>query len=137
MVTVISLVARARGLDWAIDFIKKPSLQVSENLFGFKTIDFGQNRKISLIAPYSPAWKAGLSIGDEIIAVNGYTLKNDFNEWMAYFQDLEIIVTISSAQCLKQVKLNKNEKGVTYFHSNKLKNTDLVDVYSDWISFNS
>lgn len=120
-----------------IDFIKKPSLQVSENIFGFKTIDFGQNRKISLIAPYSPAWKAGLSIGDEIIAVNGYTLKNDFNDWMAYFQDSEIIITISSAQCLKQVKLNKNEKGVTYFHSNKLKNTDLVDVYSDWISFNS
>ncbi len=120
-----------------IDWIKKPSLHVSEILFGFKTIDFGQNRKISLIAPYSPAWKAGLSIGDEIIAVNGYTLKNDFNDWMAYFQDSEIIVTISSSQCLKQVKLTKNEKGITYFHSNKLKNTDLVDVYSDWISFNS
>jgi predicted metalloprotease with PDZ domain len=120
-----------------IDFIKKPSLQVSENIFGFKTIDFGQNRKISLIAPYSPAWKAGLSIGDEIIAVNGYTLKNDFNDWMAYFQVSEIIITISSAHCLKQVKLTKNEKGVTYFHSNKLKITNIINVYNEWIVINS
>ena len=120
-----------------IDFIKNSSLQVSENLFGFKTIDFVQNHVVSLIAPHSPAWKAGLSIGDEIIAVNGYTLKNDFNDWMTHFQNSEIFVTISSAQCLKQVKLNKNENGVTYFHTNKLKNTAVVNVYNDWILINS
>lgn len=120
-----------------IDFIKKPSLQVSENLFGFKTIDFGFNRKISLIAPYSPAWKVGLSIGDEIIAVNGYTLKNDFNDWMTYFQDSNLELTVTSSQSLKQVKLIKNEKGITYFHSNKLKNTEEMQTYLDWMLINS
>ena len=120
-----------------IDIIKNPSLQASENLFGFKTLDFGLNRKISLIAPYSPAWKAGLSIGDEIIAVNGYTLKNDFNDWIEYFKDSNLELTVSSAQCLKQVTLIKNEKGVTYFHSNKLKNTNNLDIYTAWKLINS
>ncbi len=120
-----------------IDYVKNPSLQISEHLFGFKTVDFGLNRKISLIAPYSPSWKAGLSIGDEIIAVNGYALKNDFNDWMQYFKDSNLELAIISSQCLKQVTLFNYDKGVTYFHSNKLANSNNIDVYNAWKLINS
>ena len=77
-----------------IELLKSPSLFLSESKFGFKTIDFGNNRKVSLVAPYSPSWKAGLGIGDEIISVNGYTLKNDFNDWMTYFKYVLLCISI-------------------------------------------
>lgn len=107
-------------------------------LTDLKPFDFGLNRKVSLIVPYSPSWKAGLSIGDEIIAVNGYTLRNDFNDWMTYFKDSEIELTVSSNQQLKQLKLVKNSKPVTYFDSLKLKQqTEVSSNFSKWLKLNS
>ncbi|MBL7935920.1 MAG: hypothetical protein JNM51_08970, partial [Bacteroidia bacterium] len=115
-----------------------PSAVLSESVYGFKTIDFGMNRKVSLIAPYSPSWKAGLSIGDEIIAVNGYTLRNDFNDWMTYFKDSEIELTVSSNQLLKSIKLTKSSKQTSYFDTLKLtqKQVDSV-IFKDWVKLNS
>ncbi|MBI3520971.1 MAG: M61 family metallopeptidase [Bacteroidetes bacterium] len=121
-----------------IEFIKSPNLLISDSVYGFKTVDFGNNRKVSLIAPYSPAWKAGLSIGDEILAVNGYTLKNDFSEWMNYFKDSEIELTVSSNQELKTIKLVKSSKPATYFDTIKLKQkvTDSVS-FASWLKLNN
>jgi len=123
-------------LGW--EFIKTPSAVLSESLFGFKTVDFGLNRKVSLIAPYSPSWKAGLSIGDEILAVNGYTLKNDFNDWMNYFNEKEIQITISSNQQLKQLTLTKDLKSYTYFDTFKLKlQGEENENHKAWLKLNS
>jgi predicted metalloprotease with PDZ domain len=111
---------------------------LSESVYGFKTLDFGLNRKVSLIAPYSPSWKAGLSIGDEIIAVNGYTLRNDFNDWMNYFKDSDIELTVSSNQQLKTLKLVKSSKPATYFDSLKLKQKDKpTENFTKWLKLNS
>lgn len=121
-----------------IDFIKTPSLLFNESAFGFKTVDFGTNKKVSLIAPYSPSWKAGLSIGDEILAVNGYTLRNDFNDWMNYFKDSVIELTVSSNQQLKFIKLDCKEIKNTYFDTLKLKQKNTTGLNFDaWISLNS
>jgi predicted metalloprotease with PDZ domain len=121
-----------------IELIKSPSLLISESNYGFKTIDFGNNRKVSLIAPHSPSWEAGLSIGDEIIAVNGYTLKNDFNDWMNYFKDVDIELVVSSNQQLKAIKLLKNVKPVSYFDVLKLKQKDNSSIhFLKWITLNS
>lgn len=120
-----------------IEFIKQSNPIVSENQFGFKTIDFMLNRKISLIAPNSPAWNLGLSIGDEIIAVNGYTLKNDFNDWMTYFKDCDIELTVSSAQVVKTIKFKSNSQFGDYFPVIKLKNNTNSEYYNSWKSLNS
>lgn len=122
----------------ALEFIKTSSPNLCESLYGFKTIDFVQNRKVSLVAPYSPGWKAGLGIGDEILAVNGYTLKNDFNEWINYFKDSDLELTISSNQQLKTIKLEKSSKPTTYFDvlKLKLKETDNTN-FKSWITLNS
>lgn len=109
-----------------------------ESLYGFKTIDFGNNRKVSLIAPDSPSWNEGLSIGDEIISVNGYTLKNDFNDWMNYFKELDIELSVSSNQQLKVVKLNKDSNKNPYFNTYKLKQKVTNSTnFRDWIILNS
>lgn len=122
-------------LGWQL--VKTPSVHLCEAAFGFKTVDFGNNRKVSLVAPYSPAWKAQIGIGDEILAVNGYTLKNDFNDWMTYFKETDIELTISSNQQLKQVKLVKSSKLVSFFDNYKLKCENLSHVnFQAWIKLN-
>jgi len=121
-----------------IEFLKISSSNISESKYGFKTVDFGTNKKVTLTAPFSPSWKAGLSIGDEIIAVNGYSLKNDFNEWMNYFKDEEIELMVSSNQKIKIIKLTVPLKPISYFDLFKLKqkNND-SENYLKWIILNS
>lgn len=121
-----------------IEMVKTPATFICESYFGFKSIDFGNNRKISLIAPYSPAWKAGLSIGDEIISVNGYTLKNDFNDWMNYFKENEIELMVTSNQQMKQIKLVRSSVSVNYFDVLKLnRKAEKSTNFSAWLSIYS
>lgn len=112
-----------------------PSNLVSESLYGFKTTDFLNNKKVSLVAPNSPSWFAGLSIGDEIIAVNAYTLKNDFNDWMTYFKSDDIItLTVSSNQQLKTIELKQQSE--TYYHMPKLKLKEQCKNFEHWMALN-
>lgn len=105
-----------------IDFIREPSAHVHEHQFGFKVIDNGAFSKVSLVAPYSPAWKAGLFAGDEIMAVNGTMLKNNFTHWLSYFATGDAIeLTINSAEKLKTISLQKDKKGNTWFFNPVLK----------------
>jgi predicted metalloprotease with PDZ domain len=121
-----------------IEMQKIPSHHICETLYGFKTIDFGHNRKVSLIALDSPSWNTELSIGDEILTVNGYTLKNDFNDWMTYFKDEPIELTISSNQQLKIIKLLRSEKKLLYFDTFKLRQKETSNSnFSKWIVLNS
>lgn len=112
------------------------SPNLSESAFGFKTIEDGHNRKVSLIAPYSPSWKAGLSIGDVVIAVNNYSLKNDFNEWMNYFNDNDIELLVSSNQIVKSIKLSKADIKNYYFNTIKIIQKVESDNFKNWVSNN-
>lgn len=123
-----------------IEFVKEASASICEHKYGFKVIDNGLNIKVSLVAPYSPAWKAGLFNGDEILAVNGIILKNNFNNWLNYFDDKdEIILTVNSAEQLKTISLQKDKKGNTYFINPilKLKNNESEQKvnFNAWIAY--
>lgn len=78
-------------------------------------------RKVSLVAPGSPAWEAGLGIGDEIMAVNGFTLKNDLNEWLNYFSTENSSLTVSSNGRLKTIQLYKAQSDQSFFLNIRLK----------------
>jgi len=123
-----------------VEFVKEASASICEHKYGFKVIDNGPNNKVSLVAPYSPAWKAGLFNGDEILAVNGIILKNNFNNWLNYFDDKdEIILTVNSAEQLKTISLQKDKKGNTYFINPilKLKNNESEQKvnFNAWIAY--
>ena len=83
---------------------KENAHHTCEKYFGFKEIENHHVAKVSMVEPYSPAWKAGLFINDEIIAVNGMVLNNNLSHWLHYFLDDEIILTVSSNE-----KLNMNQ----------------------------
>jgi hypothetical protein len=54
-------------------------------------------------------------------------LKNNFNNWLNYFDDKdEIILTVNSAEQIKAITLQKDKKGNTYFFNPilKLKNNE-------------
>lgn len=101
-------------LGWELEL--RPSPLISEDRYGFKCIDSGFFSKVSLVAPYSPAWKAGLFAGDEIIAVNAVALRNNLNAWLGYFEaEQELILTVNSGEELKQVRLGADKNNTRYF----------------------
>jgi predicted metalloprotease with PDZ domain len=121
-----------------IDFIKQNSPFVSEHHFGFKAMDNGFFSKVTLVAPFSPAWKSGLFAGDEIIAVNNMVLKNNLNQWLNYFlSGDEITLTINSNEQLKTVQLIKDKKGGSYFSNPilKLKQEPVNEAFETWKRF--
>jgi predicted metalloprotease with PDZ domain len=69
-----------------------------------------------LVAPHSPAWKAGLFNGDEIMAVNGVAIKNNFHHWLNYFSnEAEIKLTVNNNEQIKIIMLKPDQNGNTYF----------------------
>jgi predicted metalloprotease with PDZ domain len=126
-----------------IEFIKQKSEQSCENNFGFKiTHEHRDGARVSLVAPYSPAWKAGLFANDEITAVNGMMLKNNLNNWLHYYiQDDQIALTVNSADQLKTILLQKDKKGNSWFFNPLLKlksqdeNRNSVENFSSWRVF--
>lgn len=116
-----------------IQMVKEKSEQTCEHYFGFKAVDNLQLSKVSLVAPYSPAWKAGLFAGDEIVAVNGMVLRNNLNNWLQYFLEAdEILLTINSADHLKTLHLQKDKKGNSYFFNPKLKMDQAGTNFASW-----
>ena len=41
--------------------------------------------KVHSIFPNSPAEKGGLSVGDEIVIINGLKISDDLSQWLEYF----------------------------------------------------
>ena len=114
------------------DLIKEINPFISEQQFGFKTIENGLFSKITLVAPYSPAWKAGLFNGDEIMSVNGIMLKNNLNSWLQYFINTESIsLVVNSNEQIKTINLQKDKKGNTFFSLPKLKKKNLSELNAE------
>lgn len=100
--------------------IDNPNL--SERYFGFKTMDNGTFARIGLVAPYSPAWKAGLFTNDDVIAVNGTVVRNNLNSLLTYHQNEDHLeLTIISNERVKMVTIEKDAKGKTWFFKSKIE----------------
>jgi predicted metalloprotease with PDZ domain len=106
----------------------KENTLVCENQFGFKVTETPALCRITLVAPYSPAWKGGLFAGDDIIAVNGMMVRGNLNSLLSYFkEEEEIIISASSGEMLKQFSLKKDKKGMTWFFQPKIKSVEAAD----------
>lgn len=122
-----------------IDMIRTPNHHLSDRLYGFKTTDSGHVRKVSMVAHGSPAWAAGLGINDEVLAVNGYLLRNDLNEWLGYFTPGNINLTVSSNGHTREVILPQPPAQMTYFDTMKLQlrqpaEASRTENFKKWLS---
>jgi predicted metalloprotease with PDZ domain len=109
-----------------------------ERYLGFKAIDVLHHKKVSMVAPYSPSWKAGISINDEIIAINDFVLKNDLNQWITYFAEKDGVckVNLLSNNKLKEVNIDLKTE-TDFFYTYKLAKQESISVeqqenYNRW-----
>ena len=117
-----------------IELIKNPSHFACERYLGFKVADVNGSKKISLIVPYSPAWKAKISPMDEIIAINGIAVKTDVHQWLNYFiqHSDKLEITLLSTNELKKVEIQNSFKR-EFFETHKLTKTELnTDNFTTW-----
>ena len=68
-----------------LELIQTPSNSYSEANLGMKTVHQSNHLLISAIYPGSPAEMAGLSLGDELIALNTIKLNYDLDSCLNYF----------------------------------------------------
>ena len=68
-----------------LELIQTPSNSYSEAKLGMKTVHQSNHLLISAIYPGSPTDMAGLSLGDELIALNTIKLNHDLDSCLNYF----------------------------------------------------
>ena len=54
----------------------------------------GNSFEVTAIAPESNAETIGFAVGDKLLSVNGYSLKNDLSQWMTYFSDTDKAIEV-------------------------------------------
>jgi predicted metalloprotease with PDZ domain len=102
-----------------------PSRKLNEHLYGFKTIEPGGVTKISEIYYGSPAEKQGLTVGDDILAVNGMQVKADMAEWMKFYDGKSVELIVASAGRVKTIQLKAGKE--TWFSNPKVRRKEHPD----------
>ncbi len=92
----------------------KPASTVHEGFLGFKLDIDNPKPIVRIIAPESPAEAAGLMIGDEIIAVNGIRVMNDFTALCKANYNKAITLSVFSQSRLKTFEIKETK---TRFYS--------------------
>jgi predicted metalloprotease with PDZ domain len=77
---------------------------------GFKILPKGKNAIVQSIYSGSPSDIGGLSVGDEIFAVNGKQLNSDLDKWLFYLGSNSIQLTIFRNGLLKEIQLKESHE---------------------------
>jgi predicted metalloprotease with PDZ domain len=94
-----------------LELIQKPSPLYTEFKLGLKLLSKGKNYSVLSIYPGGPADSGGLSIGDELISVNGMQLNADINQWLNYFDaDVKTITLIREGKIIECVLPEKDHR---------------------------
>jgi predicted metalloprotease with PDZ domain len=93
----------------------------NESYLGFKTRYENGKCLIDTVFPNSIAEKQGLSVNDEILAINGIRIVNDFEQWSNYFNTDNQTLTIKKELGLVEQKALKGSKSI-YFKQYSIAN---------------
>ncbi|MFN6083680.1 MAG: PDZ domain-containing protein, partial [Fluviicola sp.] len=94
------------ALDYlGLEMTSRPSRFYSFAKLGFKSIPFENGFAVKALYSGGPADLAGVQLEDKIIAVNGFLIKNDLEQWLEYFQNEMITLTIERAGRMLEINL--------------------------------
>lgn len=93
---------------------KLPSEAFHEAYLGFRVL----GNKVHSILPDSPAHHSSLTVGDEILTINGIKLNNDLGDWCDYFKSDDIVITVSGKY--SEVKEVSMKAGEVFYYSKNL-----------------
>ena len=105
----------------------------NEAQLGFK-VRYDNNKCIvDSIFPNSPAEENGLSIDDEIIAINGIKINNDISEWTAYFKNEVMAFSVKRALgVIEKIKLKATK--MIYFKKYSITKEDADSMcFKSWL----
>jgi predicted metalloprotease with PDZ domain len=124
----------AECLDYfGLQYKKETSDLFYESHLGFRL----QDQKVWSVFPYSVAERAGLSVQDELLAINGIKLENNLSEWVKYFREDQIELTCMTAQAQSKsikVECSSDCYYATYKVSKQLKcNEEQKLNYANWL----
>lgn len=86
--------------------LKKKSAVFNEN-YGFKGVESEGGFDVLQVLERSAAYISGVVEGDKIIGINGLKTSGDLANWMNYFKDDGIELTISRNSVIKTLKLTE------------------------------
>ena len=104
-----------------LQFLKEPSKKYHERELGFR-LRPGSSAIIGTVMPDSVAFRAGLSSGDEIIAINNIKISGNFREWVEYFSGEKISLDVHLNGEIRKVELAPDAE--KYFANYQLKRMD-------------
>ena len=93
-------------------WINKNQSSLISRRYGLKGIWFNHQYKITSVTEGSSADFSGLIPSDKIHSINGYKLNNDIENWLDYFKDDEVVLSIEREGELKRMELliqNENQ----------------------------
>jgi len=109
----------------------QPLKKHNESALGFKVNYVHTKCFVESVYPDSVAEQEGLSINDEVIAVNGIKVNNDLTAWTAYFKDEEVTLSVKrELGAIERVTLESSD--VVYF-----KKYSIVKAASESKNFES
>lgn len=123
----------------ALDYIGckleiKACVNYNEAVLGFKVRIENNNTIVDNIYPNSMSENLGLSINDEIIAINGIKLNQDIEHWCNYFKSSEIALSVKRelGDIFKiTFTITENSQG---FKDYKIVKDNDNDNYKKWLS---
>jgi predicted metalloprotease with PDZ domain len=130
-------------LDQCLDFlglriVESPALKFTESHLGIKAIEETEKAIVKIIHPDSVGENSGMMLNDAIVAVNGFKINNNLNEWCSYFygNNQPIELTVYGAQKEKKLKM-EIKPGEIYFKNYEVKKKqdltkDQVNAYNKW-----
>jgi predicted metalloprotease with PDZ domain len=86
------LVDAFESIGFEMETIEHDSYSLSK--LGIKTVKHSSGFKVSVIFPGSPADVSGMTIGDEILAVNSVVCSTNLDQWLTYFENDEKRLTV-------------------------------------------
>jgi predicted metalloprotease with PDZ domain len=102
-----------------LEILAFDSKKYHECYYGIKVIEHENGAKVTAVYPASVADRAGIQIGDDITAINGFKIKSDFSDWARYFALNPITLTVMNSARLRTLSLAPD--GNTYYKIYQVK----------------
>ena len=87
---------------WTFENIRSKNIAFQ---YGIKSVLKKDQLVIVSILENSAAYSSGLVIGDKLLAINGYCIENNLDQWMNYFSDDNLVLNIERDKKMKEIQL--------------------------------
>ena len=89
--------------------------------YGFKTITYQSDLKISNVLENSAAFKSRLAVDDKILAINNFFLEENLENWLEYFKNDQVILKINRNGKILNLKIDQPNDIQYYIYSQNEK----------------